>query len=166
MGPPDRDPGALIDEEHRSSYQRRGQRLRQCIIEALPGWIEAQIAQRLAAPIEDDPEIAAVSAAVTHSVASRLADLIEADVDDPRSGPLECIRQSLGPVTELLGRRGATQPERDSFDRRVRPDDVFALGPMSFLELGPDVHAAGIEWGAAKAFLHRRRNMPPPSRSS
>lgn len=114
---------------------------------------------------ENDAEIAAVIAEVGQLVTARLDDLIEADVGEPRSGPLECIRRSLGPVTGLLADRGAVPVERDPFDQRARPDDMFALGPMSFIELGPEVHSAGIEWGAAKAYLHRRRNMPPPSRS-
>jgi hypothetical protein len=29
---------------------------------------------------------------------------------------------------------------------------------MSFLDLSSDVHEAGIAWGAAKAYVHRRAN--------
>ena len=113
----------------------------------------------------DETTIAEAIADVERQVRARLDELIDADVNEPRSGPLECVRSSLGPITTLLADHGAAPAERDPFDRRVRPDDVFGLGPMSFIDLGSDVHAAGIEWGATKAFLHRRRNMPPSSAS-
>lgn len=125
----------------------------------LPGWITVQVGSRLGPDRADDPEVQRVTAEVTRLVAQRLDELIVADVNEPRSGPLECIRQSLDPVTALLQGLAVDPAERDPFEERVRPDDPYALGPMSFLELGPEVHVAGIEWGAAKAFLHRRTNM-------
>jgi hypothetical protein len=40
------------------------------------------------------------------------------------------------------------------------PDDMFALGPLTWRDLGDDVHDAGIEWGAWKAamIISRRRD--------
>lgn len=109
----------------------------------------------------DTARVAATTQAVIVSVTERLDRLVSADIDEPHSGPLECIRQSLGPLTALLTELEAEPPERDPFDVRVRPDDLYSLGPMSFADLSPEVHDAGIEWGAAKAFLHRQRHDSP-----
>ncbi|RMH87250.1 MAG: class I SAM-dependent methyltransferase [Actinomyces sp.] len=46
-------------------------------------------------------------------------------------------------------------------DSRLLPDDVHALGPATFAELGPEVAEAAVVWGAAKAHLHRRRHGRP-----
>ena len=86
-------------------------------------------------------------------VDDRLRELADAHPTEPISGPLEQIRQSLGPLHDLLDELGASPPVRDEFDVRARPDDRHGLGPMSFAELGPGVHEAGIEWGAAKAYV-------------
>ena len=39
------------------------------------------------------------------------------------------------------------------------PDDVYAIGPLAWIDMGDDVHEAGISWGAWKAatVLTRRR---------
>ena len=39
------------------------------------------------------------------------------------------------------------------------PDDVYAIGPLAWSDLGEEVHEAGITWGAWKAatVLVRRR---------
>ena len=83
-----------------------------------------------------------------------LLELIESDIDQPLSGPLERIRQAVGPLNAELVSAGAVPPRRDPIDREMRPEDIFAIGPMVFADLGDEVHAAGIQWGAAKAFIH------------
>ena len=88
-----------------------------------------------------------------------LLELTTADIDLPLSGPLERIRRAVAPLTAALDAAGATRPNRDPFDIEMRPDDVYALGPMAFTDLGEDVHTAGITWGAAKAYLHQQRRL-------
>ncbi len=98
-----------------------------------------------------------------------LLELTTTDIDQPLSGPLERIRQAVGSLTPALDAAGATRPARDPFDAEMRPDDVYALGPMAFTDLSEEVHVAGITWGAAKAYLHQQRRLatdPPNSDSS
>ena len=159
MGPPDRAPDPLTTDQ--AAYRSRGAALERSILDSLPGWIRHQVSLRV-----DDPDRGRQEAAidaVMADVTARLDRLVAAPVTDPHSGPLECIRQSLGPVTALLRELGVEPPDRDPFDERARPADRYALGPMSFAELSPAVHEAGIAWGAAKAYLHRstRRTLEP-----
>ena len=132
--------------------------LRTAVLAALPQWLERQVRARVPDAALDADRLSLVVDTVTRGVADRLDRLVAADVNEPHSGPLECIRQSLAPLTEHLTELGVARPERDPFDMRARPDDVYSLGPMSFEELSAEVHRAGIEWGAAKAFVHKQRN--------
>jgi len=103
-----------------------------------------------------DPAAGSVNSVVTAVVADvdhRLRALADAHPTEPVSGPLEQIRQALGPLHDLLDALGAAPPRRDEFDEKARPADRHSLGPMAFMELGPEVHEAGIEWGAAKAYV-------------
>ncbi len=106
--------------------------------------------------------VEAAIAAVLDDVDRRLRELADAHPTAPVSGPLEQIRQALGPINDLLDELGARAPVRDEFDATARPADRHALGPMAFAELGPAVHEAGIEWGAAKAYVigQIRSNRP------
>jgi hypothetical protein len=92
-------------------------------------------------------------------VHTALTALAMADVDQPLSGPLERIRQAIARLTPHLLDAGAVPSARDPFDVQMRPDDLFALGPMAFVDLGDAVHTAGITWGAAKAHLHQKRRQ-------
>lgn len=139
-----------------------GRELRDAIVDSLHDWMETVVRARLGQSGELSPDrldqLAAIGTEVAAELGQRLEQLAIADVDEPVSGPLEIVRQSTGPLTRLLTSWDVPRPVRDEFDAAVRPDDVFALGPMSFAELGQRVQEAGIAWGAAKAYLHRRRH--------
>ena len=143
---------ASNDDEH--AYVAYGEQLRSAVAEALKPWLIEQVKVRFGI----DPELVETQIdQVALSVDARLDELVHADVDTPLSGPLERIRsgvEELGPRLEELG---AVPPARDPFDVRVRPDDLYALGPIAFADLGEQVHTAGISWGAAKAYLHQAR---------
>lgn len=147
-------PAAPSDEQR---FTELGESLRRAILDALPAWIDRGVSDRVLDRRVAPAQVTAVAAEVVAAVDRRLHELIAADVDEPRSGPLEIVRQELGPVTALLRKLEADEPPRDPFDEAVRPDDVFELGPMAFADLGPEVHERGIAWGAAKAYVHRRR---------
>jgi hypothetical protein len=49
--------------------------------------------------------------------------------------------------------------ERDSFVERAFPEDAYGLAPASFGDLTPELQDAGLAWGAAKAFEHKRRHQ-------
>ena len=144
----------MTSEDNERAYVEYGEQLRNAVASSLKPWLADQVQVRFGIdPAHVDAEIDEVAV----SVHARLSELVHADVDTPLSGPLERIRSGV----ELLGPRlqelGATPPVRDPFDVRVRPDDLYALGPIAFADLGEEVHMAGISWGAAKAYLHQAR---------
>lgn len=140
------------------AFAQIGESLKTALVAGIPVWIEAVAQARLGESIDQDD----VADEIIASVTARMSTLIAADIDEPLSGPLEIVRQSAEPLTRFLAHAGATPPDRDPFDVAARPDDRFAVGPMTFLELGQPVHDAGIEWGAAKAFVHRSRRVSQP----
>ena len=140
-------------------YLNYGLELVDAVDRAIRPWLQQVIEQRAGGGATADAEASianAIEAAASQTHAA-LNDLAHADVDAPLSGPLERIRNSMGPVTDVLASINAHQVRRDPMDIEMRPDDVYALGPLTFLDLGEDVHSAGITWGAAKAHLHMSR---------
>jgi hypothetical protein len=51
--------------------------------------------------------------------------------------------------------------ERDPFAERAFPDDLYDLSPASFADVDPELAEVAITWGAAKAFVHKRRHGQP-----
>ena len=105
-----------------------------------------------------DPEVSELIEAVAVEVETSIAELVDADPDAPLSGPLERIRRTVVPVNEFLQRRDVPKPMRNTMDVEMHPEDLYDLGPMTFRDLGDEVHDAGITWGAAKAHLHLKRH--------
>ena len=92
------------------------------------------------------------------ALADPLARLLSADMDEQRGTPLTLLRSAHRPLTDLLARLGVPYATRDDADRTANPDDVFAVAPRTFGDLGEAVHDAGLRWGVAKAFAHRARH--------
>ncbi len=146
-------PSVTTNDDERA-YVDYGEQLREAVSQAIQPWLVNQLRVRFS--IEPDlltTEIGAVAA----DADARLCELVHADVDTPLSGPLERIRGAVEKLSPRLVELGAVPPTRDPFDERIRPDDIFALGPVAFSDLGDRVHQAGITWGAAKAYLHQSR---------
>lgn len=103
--------------------------------------------------------LADVRAETASFVKEQLGVMLSTDVDEQRTNPLEVLRASTRFATSVLREAGVQAPQRDEFQQRLDPDDEYLLGPMSWMDLGEDVHEAGIEWGAWKAatVLTRRR---------
>ncbi|MEI8285987.1 MAG: hypothetical protein WCG15_01670, partial [Actinomycetes bacterium] len=76
-----------------------------------------------------------------------------------RSNPLQVLRLSTVAANELLKNTAVQTPTRDEFEVSAMPHDEYAIGPLTWLDLGESVHEAGITWGAWKAatVLTRRR---------
>lgn len=139
------------------AYVQYGETLQAAVRDALGSWLVAQVESRLGQPIPSD-----LNAAIDSIVAdadSRLDELVHADVDEPLSGPLARIRSAVMAINPLLDAAGVPHPHRDPFDAAREPDDIYQLGPVAFVDLGEEVHGAGIAWGAAKAYLHRARRQ-------
>ena len=125
--------------------------------QAAPLWIRRRI-REVAPGIEIDVE--AVASTAVGEMMRELFALLRCDVDDQRENPLHVLRRATGSVSRALLAAGAVPPVRDEFETRAMPDDVFAIGPLTWRDLSDDVHEAGITWGAWKAatVLTRRRN--------
>ena len=136
------------------AYIDYGEQLREAVADSIRPWLREQLQGRFGI----DPDLLADEiAAVATDTDARLEELVHADVDTPLSGPLERIRGAVEQLNPRLAELGAVPPTRDPFDVRIRPNDIFALGPVAFFDLGDRVHEAGITWGAAKAYLHQAR---------
>ena len=129
------------------------------IEQALAGWVVSCVEARLA---EMAPEIreAAESAgeAAAAEIGGEVARLLAADVDAQRENPLAALRRAVCYPTAVLLAAGVAPVPRDDFAVERFPDDPYDLTPASFADIHPDLQAPGLAWGAAKAFVHRRRH--------
>ncbi len=119
-------------------------------------WVERRLLE-----IADgaDVDVAAVTDAVTSTMRRELLDLLTQDVDAQRENPLHVLRRATRHATAALSAAGVPFAERDEFEQRAMPEDVYAFGPLTWRDLSENVHEAGITWGAWKAatVLSRRR---------
>lgn len=147
-------------ERDDEKFHEYGQRLLETISNSIRGWLHATMSNRLG---EDASEYDLRDALeqVALDVEQSIAVLVNADIDEPLSGPLERIRRAVEPLNDVLDELGAPQRPRDPVEAAMRPADRHALGPMTFRDLDDDVHDAGIAWGAAKAHLHLQRRRRP-----
>jgi hypothetical protein len=132
---------------------------------ALPGWVEASVARTMGAEGCPVPETVradaeAAGARARADVGPRVRALLEADIDEQGTTPLAIVRTAAVPYpTAVLRRAGVPAAARDDFATSAFPDDVYDLSPATFADLSPELADAGMAWGAAKAFEHRRRHQ-------
>ena len=141
------------------------QRLFDACVVAVPEWITNRIQHVCLMsggiiPKIVTTKVAGVAHATQAQVQIDLMALLSVDVDAQRTNPLQVLRGSTLMATALLIEAGIPPAQRDEFEVRSMPDDMFALGPLTWRDLGDDVHDAGIEWGAWKAamIISRRRD--------
>jgi hypothetical protein len=132
---------------------------------ALPAWVERCVAAILdawqggAAPADLESAREAGHRAVAE-VMPDLRALLAADIDEQHSTPLTLLRAAVRYPTEVLVRAGVPPVERDSFVEEVFPGDVYGLTPATFADIDPSLTEPALRWGAAKAFVHKRRHAP------
>ena len=138
--------------------------LYQAVISAVSAWITKQVSEIASLSINETSKeftsaLADVAEQTLHDVSRDLFSLLATDVDAQQSNPLHVLRASTSSATQLLQTFGATPARRDEYEVRAMPDDVFSIGPLTWRDLGEEVHDAGISWGAWKAatILTRRR---------
>lgn len=122
-------------------------------------WIASCVTARLGRPL-GDPERAAIAAGATTARAEevvRLRQLLALDLDAQWTNPLAILRALVVYPTAILRDAGVAAVERDDHAMAMAPDDSYDLTPAAFADFGPEVHEAGMLWGAAKAHLHLRR---------
>lgn len=144
------------DETPDVMFAEAGLALGEAILDALGPWAEWQAVRLGGVGLAADGRRA--GEAIAAVAAPRLATLLAADVDEQRGTPLTIVREAHLPLTEMLLSRGIAPVQRDPADIAAQPDDVFALTPRAFSDLGPEVHDAGLRWGVTKAFAHRARH--------
>ena len=133
---------------------------------ALPGWVERCVLD-VAAAAGTPPdaalrsEAAAAGRRAAAEIGPRVRALLGSDVDEQRTTPLALVRQAVRYPTSVLRAAGVPPRPRDPFVVSRFPDDVYDLSPASFADLDPSLHELGMAWGAAKAFVHRRRHLRP-----
>ena len=98
-------------------------------------------------------------------VVPRVRALLATDIDEQATTPLALLREAVGPATAVLAGFGAVPVQRDPFAVRAFPDDVYGLAPAAFEDVAPELKDPGLEWGAAKAFVHLRRRRSEGSGS-
>lgn len=138
--------------------------LYQAVMRAIPHWIISQVSEIASMSIDETTQefrsaLADVTEQTHHLVSQDLFALLVTDVDAQQSNPLHVLRASTSYATQLLQSFGVTPARRDEYEVRAMPNDVFSIGPLTWRDLGEEVHEAGISWGAWKAatILTRRR---------
>jgi hypothetical protein len=85
-------------------------------------------------------------------VVAELRALFATDVADQRVTPLEIIRSLRTEATAVLRDAGIPEVERDDFETRSFPDDVYGIVLKAPAELGDeDLGGALLAWGMGKA---------------
>ena len=145
--PPEADDALLAEQ---------GRRLADAVAAALPRWVARTLRSRL--PGVGDDVVAAVAAEAEADVVADLRALLARDVDEQRQSPLALVRRAGATVGGALDALGVPPPVRDDHQAALFPDDLHDVVPASFADLSEEAGQAGIAWGAAKAFVHRRRH--------
>lgn len=91
-------------------------------------------------------------------IGPRVRDLLAADIDEQWTTPLALVRDGVTYAGTVLAGAGVPELERDPMDKAMFPADVYGLTPGSFADIDPSLADAGMAWGAAKAWTHRRRH--------
>jgi hypothetical protein len=151
--------GGAADDE---VLAEKAEALADAIEAAVGPWLIGAIrrvaaAQRLAGG--DRLVLAAEQAAneAKSEVVPRIRALLADDVDAQATTPLSLLRGAVGPATAVLQSFGAAPADRDEFAVRAFPDDLYDLAPAAFEDVAPELRTPGLEWGAAKAFVHLQR---------
>ncbi len=149
-----------MEDDPDRALAEKADRLAEAIDAAIGPWIVDSVrrvaaAQRLVGEIDPAAERAAASARA--DVVPKVRALLTADIDEQTTTPLALLREAVGPATAVLREHGAVPVERDPFAVRAFPEDVYGLAPATFEDVAPELKDPGLEWGAAKAFVHLRR---------
>lgn len=133
------------------------------VVAAIGPWVERSVVQvhqsatgrRPSNDLRDTAADAGRDAAAT--IGPRIRALLASDIDDQRTGPLDCVREAVPWPTGVLRDAGIPPVDRDEFAVRMFPEDDYDLMPASFADLDPALLESGLVWGAAKAHVHLSR---------
>jgi hypothetical protein len=138
--------------------------LAEAVDEVLPSWVERSVTRlELAWRGDVPPDVAAAAAAAgqeaRREIGARLRRLLETDIDEQWTGPLDVLRAAVAYPTAVLQAAGVPAVKRDEFAEHAFPDDLYDLTPATWSDVDERLHEPGLVWGAwkAKQFLDRRR---------
>ena len=129
-------------------------------------WVVGAVTRILDAWGRLDPPARAAALGQAHAVgalgAARtvavLREFFATDAASQRTTPLAIVRTLRREATSVLAAAGVPPVERDPFDTRAFPDDVYALVPQSLADLGDDDLAPMLMvWGIGKSKVLRAR---------
>lgn len=132
-------------------------RLAAALVEAYPKHVRARLS---AGPAEGMDEAIAEG---RDWLALALADLLDRPFADQRRGPLELFQEAMRFPTARLLEAGAEPVGRDPVAESALPGDLYDLAPASSRDLGEEVWAIHIAWGAAKAAAITGPTPPGPA---
>ncbi|GAC1356988.1 MAG: hypothetical protein NVSMB4_17300 [Acidimicrobiales bacterium] len=133
------------------------------IEESLPRWVVRcvdRVHRAWAGPPPAEIMVRAVEAGrqAAADIGPRVRALLAADIDEQWTTPLALVREGVTYAGTVLAGAGVPEVERDQMDEAMFPADVYGLTPGSFADIDPQLGEAGVAWGAAKAWTHRRRH--------
>lgn len=106
-------------------------------------------------------QVAGIAAAAR--VADELRSFFATDVSEQRTTPLEIIKSLRTEATAVLRDAGIPEVERDEFEARAFPDDMYGIVLKSPVELGDEeLGGALLAWGMGKAKTLRARAEDRP----
>ena len=159
--------GAPVDEAaDYTNYTRYARDLAEGIEAALPRWVRRSVVEVYLHWAGNDPPAELLDRAeaageqARAAVGPRVRALLDADVDEQRTTPLALLRAAVSYPTEVLAAAGVPAVERDDYSMSTFPDDRYGLVPASLADVDPGLAEPGLLWGAAKAWVFRRRHQP------
>ena len=143
------------------------------VARVVPGWLERCVvvtAERQLGRCPDTlrADATAMATVVGPEVVADVERLLRMDVDDQRGTPLTVLRDAVRHPTALLTAAGVPAPSRDPFAEQHFEADRYDLSPAAWADIDPELHDAGLTWGAWKAatvLRRRRRGGAGPSMS-
>lgn len=139
--------------------------LRDAMVRLVPQWIENVMLARAPEP-DSAPTREAVtrlqSEATRHAI-PELTRLLDSDIDQQWSSPLEIVRSLVPAITAELRDLDAPVVRRDARSVELLADDLYGITPATFADIDESLHPLGLGWGAAKAHVHLRRHAQPES---
>ncbi|MGK2930209.1 MAG: hypothetical protein ACSLFO_11600 [Acidimicrobiales bacterium] len=160
MMPPDANPDRAADEDR---FAEISAALADAVEEAVPGWIERLVLERVAqwrdgsVPATVRDRASTAGRAAVDDVMPQLRGLLETDIDAQRTNPLAILRAATRHAHRVLVDLGMPPVTRDDFAERSFPDDDYDLVPATWSDVDPSLHEVGIMWGAAKAYVYKAR---------
>lgn len=127
-------------------------------------WVERSLqAVLIAASIDVDSAVYEQIRTTRDNIEERVIEafrtLMNTDIDQQRTTPLEIIRGAVPLMTSLLEQYHVAPVERDLFDQQQFPHDIYALSPHHVSDVDESLHEAALVWGAAKAHVHLQRHQ-------